>query len=96
MNAGKAAIKELETGASFVAMITDLAMHDMNGAELVHLARHFWPHMPILVMTGYLDSEMLARIPEDLLVLRKPFSREEISTKLKDLLLNAMDTHGSA
>jgi hypothetical protein len=52
--------------------------------------------MPILVMTGYLDSEMLARIPEDLLVLRKPFSREEISTKLKDLLLDAMNTHGSA
>ena len=96
VHGAKAAIKELEAGASFVAMITDLAMHDMNGAELVHLARHFWPHMPILVMTGYLDSEMLARIPEDIVVLRKPFSREEVSTKLKDLLLDAMNTHGSA
>jgi len=47
-------------------------------------------------MTGYLDSEMLARIPEDIVVLRKPFSRDEVSTKLKDLLLDAMNTHGSA
>ena len=96
VHGAKAAIKALEAEAGFVAMITDLAMHDMNGAELVHLARHFWPHMPILVMTGYLDSEMLARIPKDLVVLRKPFSRQEISTKLKDLLLDAMNTHGSA
>jgi len=40
------------------AVITDLMMPGLNGMEFVEEIRRLSPHLPVLVMTGYMDREM--------------------------------------
>ena len=39
-------------------VITDFVMPNMNGFQLTAHIRQKWPHMPILLMSGYLSPEI--------------------------------------
>ena len=70
---GKQAI-ELAMGTQFDALVTDMRMPVMNGAQLVHQIRRVDPGLPAIVVTAYTgENDLLAAREEGLLaVLPKP------------------------
>lgn len=61
----------------FDVLVTDLAMPRMPGWELIPLLRSERPHLPIVVMTGFLppgiDATLEGAGPGPLVLLQKPF-----------------------
>lgn len=41
----------------FDAVLLDLKMPGMSGLELLGLIREQWPHLPVVIMTGYATRE---------------------------------------
>lgn len=41
----------------FEVIITDLVMPNMNGLELIKLIRREWPHMCVILTSGYVADE---------------------------------------
>jgi len=60
--------------ARFDALVTDMRMPAMGGADLVHAARRLDPGLPALVITGYAQDQALAAARREGLVavLEKP------------------------
>jgi len=65
--------------ADWDLLITDYAMPHTSGTELVEAARRLRPGLPSLIITGYADSETIGERPDDVAVLAKPFSLEQLS-----------------
>ena len=64
----------LEGDTDFALMITDLRMPVMSGAELTEKARRQFPHLPILLISAYLDQEWSTLNNGIDFFLAKPFS----------------------
>lgn len=67
-------------------LITDMVMPGMNGREL---AQRLWvrhPHLKVLFMSGYTDSAMLGILEVGTAFLQKPFSAQDLASKLRELL----------
>ncbi|HWT13145.1 MAG TPA: response regulator [Allosphingosinicella sp.] len=79
---GRAAV-ELVRNARPDLLIVDFAMPGMNGAEVARAVRRLRPELPILMITGYSDTEAVVEMGADVEVLRKPFEA--------GALLRAMD-----
>ncbi len=60
-------------------LVTDYAMPHMSGIQLVHEARKLQAELPALIITGYAESEAIGDRPDDVAVLAKPFSLEELA-----------------
>ncbi|SMH39433.1 ATP-binding protein [Azospirillum agricola] len=80
---GAEALAILRSGRPVDALVTDFAMPDMNGADLIREARRLLPGLPALVVTGY--AEMRKPDPS-IRILHKPFSRKQLSACLTALL----------
>jgi PAS domain S-box-containing protein len=75
---GEAAIVEVDRDCPDLLLL-DFAMPGMNGAEAAREIRSRCPHLPIVFVTGYAESEQLeAALGRDVRVLRKPFSIDEL------------------
>ena len=74
----------LRAGAKVDMVITDYAMPEMTGAQLAREIRQTWPHLPIIMATGY------AELPEEeassFRILSKPFLQEEMATQISEVL----------
>ncbi|HEY6877238.1 MAG TPA: ATP-binding protein [Polyangiales bacterium] len=73
-------------------LISDVSMPGMSGVELARRAHEIFPHMPILLISGYsdeLDGEQIARF------LPKPFSGQRLLAEVRSAL-DAMrpEVHG--
>ena len=68
--------------AGFDLIITDYAMPHLSGAEVVRQARGIRPAMPAIIITGYADAGSISRRPEDVHVLAKPFTLEQMSAAI--------------
>lgn len=53
---GTEALEILTTG-NFELVITDLVMPNLNGLNLINTIRLKWPHMPLILMSGYLSKD---------------------------------------
>jgi len=61
------------------ALIVDFAMPGMNGAEVAKMAREMWPALPVVLASGYADTDAIERaIGKDAKLLRKPFRMDEL------------------
>lgn len=73
---GQAAL-EMATHMPFDVLVTDLAMPRMPGWELIPRLRESQPHLPIVVMTGYLPPGVADTLDAarsgPLVLLQKPF-----------------------
>ncbi|UDF30726.1 UNVERIFIED_ORG: PAS domain S-box protein [Roseateles sp. XES5] len=69
-------------------IVTDQAMPQMTGSQLADIVRERWPHIPIILATGY--SELPPEARADLLRLSKPFGERQ----LEDTIRRAMAGHG--
>lgn len=83
-NSGKQALDLLTKGESVDLMITDFAMPGMNGAQLIESVRAQFPHLPILLATGYaeLPNGKLSDIPK----IGKPYTQPQLASEVARLL----------
>jgi PAS domain S-box-containing protein len=68
---------EVDPGAGDL-IITDYAMPLVSGTDVIVRARKMVPAMPAIIITGYADVQSIARRPENVQVLAKPFSAEQL------------------
>ncbi|KJU82175.1 response regulator receiver protein [Candidatus Magnetobacterium bavaricum] len=61
-------------------VITDLMMPDMDGFELIGVISEKWPHLNVVVMTGYGTDETRLKSVElgAAIFLKKPFLPEQL------------------
>ena len=76
---GQEALAVLEGNGECDLLITDYAMPNMSGTELVKEARKLKPGLRSMIITGYADNDALASSLKDIAVLSKPFSLEKLA-----------------
>jgi CheY-like chemotaxis protein len=64
-------------------VISDYAMPLVSGADVIDRARSLWPDLPCILITGYAETQSIARRPEDVPVLVKPFTPEQMSEAIR-------------
>lgn len=62
----------------FDVIITDFAMPLVSGLEVIRFARNLRGGWPAIMITGYADTEAMARRPQDVPLINKPFQLEEL------------------
>jgi PAS domain S-box-containing protein len=85
VSSGQAAMAHLATGVACDAIVTDYAMPDMNGMDLLREAREMRPGIPGLVITG-LDRTAMRAQEVGARVVQKPFSRSALIEEVSALL----------
>jgi CheY-like chemotaxis protein len=55
-------------------LITDYAMPNISGTDVVRKARKLCPNVPALIITGYAESDAIGDRPEGVEILLKPFT----------------------
>ena len=58
---GEKAIEEIKKGEHSILLnliITDIRMPNMNGIDVINYYRKEWPHIPLIVLTGFPDLDM--------------------------------------
>jgi CheY-like chemotaxis protein len=77
-----------EDDGRFDLLVTDVKMPVMDGIALAHEAAAHWPHLPILLMTGFADqrerAQDLAQVIRD--VVLKPFTLQQIRAAVGEAL----------
>lgn len=94
---GEAAIDAINTGENRLmldAVICDIRMPKINGLEAIAYFRRAYPHVPVIVLTGYPDTEMAISCLRDGVVdyLVKPVAGQ----RLKAAVEHAMDQRALA
>ena len=81
---GASALDTLHSGAAVDLVITDQAMPGMTGAELVRHISRAWPHLPIMLATGYADLPpgQDPGVPR----LAKPYSQMQLAAEITRLV----------
>jgi two-component system cell cycle sensor histidine kinase/response regulator CckA len=96
-NSAEAALRLIERkDLAIDLMITDVVMPDVNGRELVERALAIRPHVKVLFMSGYTDSEVVRVKVLDRTAgfLPKPFTSADIQEQVRKAL--AAPLHQSA
>ena len=68
--------------AHYDIVFTDYGMPEMTGAELAAQIRQKYPQLPIVLLTGYTDTE--AAVDEVDAILSKPFKLDELETLIQE------------
>ena len=69
-------------------ILTDVIMPGESGAELADRLKPLYPEVPVLFMSGYTDDFIVHHgvLDEGVEFITKPFSPQELSRKLRDIL----------
>jgi PAS domain S-box-containing protein len=75
-------------GAAFDVLVTDIVMPEMGGTQLARELRDARPDLPVLYMSGYIGgfTGTYELLTERAVFLPKPFTREVLLTKVRQLL----------
>jgi signal transduction histidine kinase len=84
---GHQALDLLQRGTKVDVVITDHAMPGMTGSELARLIRQDWPHLPLILATGY--AELPANSDTTLPRLSKPYVLDDLSSQLAKVVAEA-------
>jgi PAS domain S-box-containing protein len=75
---GRAGLNELKFARPDV-LVVDFAMPGMNGADVARQARELCPGLPVVIASGYADTDAIERaIGKGAKLLRKPFGIDEL------------------
>jgi len=89
---GREAVACLEQpGAGIDLVVTDMVMPNMDARDLIGIIRRRWPHLPVLLSTGY-DAGRLGQGDLELFtgLVPKPYTTEEMLRAVR----GALDGHG--
>lgn len=84
---GQQALNALES-ASYDMLLADIVMPHVDGIALALKAAKDYPHLPVLLMTGYAAERQRAHNLDALIqeVISKPFSLQEIRDAVRRML----------
>ncbi|HEX7552308.1 MAG TPA: ATP-binding protein, partial [Geothrix sp.] len=87
VSSGEETLGELESGHVFDAVILDLNMPGLGGAETLRRLRTLHPKLPVLLATGRVDQVALDLVEAHphVTLLSKPFSMKDLQQKLEPL-----------
>jgi len=81
----EAALQLLATGTRVDLVFSDIVMPGtIDGVGLASEIRAQYPHLPVVLTTGYSDAARAA--PADLRILRKPFDTDALRGFLKEAI----------
>ena len=82
------ALSIMEHDSSIDLLLTDVGMPHMNGRELAQRMRNWWPHVPVLFMTGYAENALNRQhfLGEGMDMIIKPFQMVEFLDKVRTML----------
>lgn len=80
----RAALDFLGSGNVTEAMLLDLSMPRMSGAQTLRVIRERYPSLPVAIMTGYAQDS--SELGGDIVVLSKPFPLGSLANALYTLL----------
>lgn len=84
---GAEALAALSAGASdWDLLISDYAMPELSGTELVRELRKVHRGLPCIIITGYADGQAVDGRPDDVMVLSKPFTPGKLSKAILSVL----------
>ena len=78
-----------ESSAGPDLVVTDVAMPGMNGFDLAERISERWPAIRILFMSGCANDLSVRRQLYERPLLPKPFTRDELTNKVRELLTPA-------
>jgi signal transduction histidine kinase len=69
-------------------LLTDVVMPELNGKDLADRLRNLFPELRVLFMSGYTANIILHRgiLDKDVSMIQKPFSKKELSAKVREVL----------
>ena len=73
------ALQKFQTGQPFDMLVTDHLMPGMNGVDLVHAVRELEPGLPVLIVSGYAETD---GVPQYLPRLTKPFRQADLAAAI--------------
>ncbi|MFL6735047.1 MAG: response regulator, partial [Sphingomicrobium sp.] len=79
---GKEALELLMGECNCDLIISDYAMPQMSGTELIRAARQHCSDIPALIITGYADKEAIGERPKDVVLVAKPFDLSTLSAAI--------------
>ncbi|MCB2195198.1 MAG: response regulator [Bacteroidetes bacterium] len=86
---GDEGLKILKDNSKISAVISDMKMPGMNGVEFIRTAKNMFPEISYFILTGFDITEEIADALNDKVIekyFRKPFSKVEIKSALKEVL----------
>ena len=84
-DSAEAALKLLAEGAKIDLVFSDIVMPGtIDGVGLATEVRARYPHLPVILTTGYSDAAQAA--PPDLKILRKPFDSDALRSFIQDTM----------
>ncbi|HEX2854781.1 MAG TPA: transporter substrate-binding domain-containing protein [Opitutaceae bacterium] len=86
---GQEAVEQFRINPNgFAAVLLDLTMPRIDGAEALRIIRGINPHVRVLLMSGYSEQDVLARIRDQgpVPVLRKPFTHDVLLARLAEVI----------
>jgi signal transduction histidine kinase len=86
---GQEALAALDGNDRCDLLITDYAMPNMSGTELVREARKLKPGLRSMIITGYADNDALAGNIDGIAILSKPFSIEKLAQAIGSVVADA-------
>jgi len=86
VESGPRALAVLEADAGFDLLVTDFAMPGMSGLELATEVRTRWPHIAVLLVTGFAD---VGESPVDVALITKPFSCDDLRQHVAEAVARA-------
>ena len=69
---------------SFDLVITDQVMPRMTGVELMRIIEREWPHLPVILATGFAELPDGAQVKKPML--NKPFTEADLAEVLKAVM----------
>jgi PAS domain S-box-containing protein len=88
---GQTALDLLKDGKAVGLLIADYAMPGMSGIELARAARAKRPDLPIIILTGYVDTAGLDGQIDDAILLKKPYRLNELAVTVERALQRKSD-----
>jgi signal transduction histidine kinase len=84
----KQALSMVESSTAFDLLFTDVVMPDMNGKQLADRVRELRPGLKVLYTTGYTRNAVIhnGMLDRDVSFLPKPFTIQQLATKVRQVL----------
>jgi PAS domain S-box-containing protein len=84
-DSAEAALKLLGNGTKIDLVFSDIVMPGtIDGVGLASEVRSLYPHLPVVLTTGYSDAAQA--VPPNLLILRKPFDTDALRSFMQDMM----------
>jgi CheY-like chemotaxis protein len=81
VESGEAALRALDGHSEVDLVLVDFAMPGLTGIELANALHTTRPALPVIVMTGYADTEVLEQFVESS-ILQKPFTEKALADRI--------------